>query len=102
VILNKHQLPGLKIGINTACCIGYNKVWYLQMEHTAQGKNHLIHAVTLVIVKSSLQDHKRNLVQIANQQPAMMTFDGRFRKMGYLFKVYSDTLLQTLPKLTES
>ena len=48
--------------------------------HQADGKDHFLHGISLIIVHSSLHDHSRDIPDISQQESTVVPLDGRNRK----------------------
>ena len=81
MIFDQHELSGLILGIEAACCIGHYQAFNSQHFHAANGKNNLIHRQPFVIVQAPLEHHHRHLLQHPYYQSTGVSFHRRTLKM---------------------
>jgi hypothetical protein len=74
VVGNQHQLPRRHSRIYASCGVGYKQVFSAQHFHHVYGKNHLLHTVPLVVVKTPVHHQHFFVVYGAKNKAAPVAF----------------------------
>ncbi len=85
---DNHYVANLKFRIHAACRVAYKEGFYSEFVHNADWECHGLHVITLVEVKTALHGHYRTVAETTENQVAAMSFDSRYRKIGYLVVGY--------------
>lgn len=85
VVVDNHQVANLETWIHAAGGIAHEKRGYAKFIHHAYGKCHFLHRVSLVEMETPVHSEDVLAAELAKDELAGVSFNGRDREIGYVF-----------------
>ena len=82
VVVDDHDISHFKSRIHSPSSVGYNQTLDAKKFHYPDGKSHLLHGVSFVVVKPTLHNQHPCIAQFTGDQSPRMPFNSRDRKIG--------------------
>ena len=79
-----HQVANPEVRVHATGSIRHKERLDAQLVHHADGEGHLLHVVALIVVEASLHGNDVLASQLTEDQFADMSFNGRYREVGYV------------------
>ena len=88
VVGNDHQVADFEGRVGAPAGVGYKQGLDAQFAHDADGEGHFLHRIALVVVETALHGHDVLAAQLAEDELAAVSLDGREGEVGDVLVLY--------------
>ncbi len=102
MILNDHDVSDIEIGIESTSSVGDHQQFHSHQSHHSDGKDDLLHRVSLVKMESSSHAHTLNASNGSKNKLSHVSSDGCIGKSGDFRVLESFTVLKTFTQTRQA